>query len=99
MSVCGLVHAVVYVLMRMAALSLPPAPPLQGGDCALYSLLRVSGVWNEPGPIVWRESRLCGRRAYFRVSGVFLADARMRSAGRFNLGVKKGKAEQSGCWE
>lgn len=34
------------------SLSPPPAPPLQGGDCALYSLLRVSGVWNEPGPIV-----------------------------------------------
>lgn len=56
--VWGLDHLVVYVLMRMAAFSSPHSP-LQGGDCALYSLLWVSGVWNEPGPIVWRESRLC----------------------------------------
>lgn len=83
MSLCGWVHLVVYVLMRMADLSLPPFPllPLQGGDCAFHSLLRVSGVWNEPGLIVWRESRLCRASAYFRVPGVFLANAKMRSAG------------------
>lgn len=55
----GVLHLVVYVLMRMAVLSLPPTPPLQGGDCTLYSLLRVSGEWIEPGPFVWCEAGLC----------------------------------------
>lgn len=32
-----------------SSLSLPSTPPLQGGDCTLYSLLRVSGERNEPG--------------------------------------------------
>lgn len=53
--------------------SLPPTPPLQGGDCTLYSLLRVSGEWNEPGPfcVAVNQDFVFRRSAYFRLFRVF----------------------------